>query len=196
MQSTGKILKKERTLMKLISTVILISAIFTICCGGGGSSGGGGGVVPPSIIASFTAAKSDPDTMDVTLQRKSQSSDSFTVDVVITDVNGVFSASFDLVYDGTLLDYLNYTEGDFLNGDGATTSFLISEQSGRLVIGASRLGQVPGINAVGDRVLMSIAFRVKKTGSTSVSFENNSLLDSGGTPIQGLEWFGGTGSGS
>ena len=179
--------------MRQFALLISVSMFFTLCCGGGGG-GGGNQVIPPSLVASFTPAKSTPDALDISLQKKSQSGDSFTIDVVITDVNNVYSASFDLVYDGALLDYLNYTEGNFLN-DGATTSFLVSEQSGRLVVGATRLGQVPGVNAVGNKILMSIAFKVKKTGSTSVAFENNNLLNSTGAPIQ-VEWFGGTASGS
>ncbi|MEW5807662.1 MAG: cohesin domain-containing protein [Acidobacteriota bacterium] len=153
-------------------------------------------MITQSIVASFTAAKSTPDAMDVTLQKKSVSGDSFTVDVVITDVNGVYSAAFDLVYDGTILDYLNSTEGNFLKKDGASTSFIVDPQTGRLVVGASRLGQVGGVDAVGNEVLMSIAFKVRKTGSTSISFENSSLLDANVTSIQGVEWFGGTASGS
>ncbi len=182
--------------MKYIPIFILVLMISAISCGGGSGSGSSGGVAPPSIVASFSADKSTPDAMDVTLQRKSLSGESFTVDVIVTDVNGIYSAAFDLVYDGSILDYINYTEGDLLNGDGASTTFQIAEQSGRLVIGASRLNPAPEINAVGDKVLMSIAFRVRTTGSTSVTFENYALLNSSLTAIQGVEWFGGTASGS
>lgn len=182
--------------MKYIPVFILALLISVFSCGGGGGSGSSGGVAPPSIVASFSADKSTPDTMDVTLQRKSQSGDSVTVDVIVTDVNGIYSAAFDLVYDGTVLDYLNYTEGDFLNGDGASTTFQVAEQSGRLVIGASRLNPAPEINAVGDKVLMSIAFRLRKTASSSITFENNALLNSSLATIQAVEWFGGTASGS
>lgn len=182
-------------LKEYLSLILTVGLFLTLCCGGNGSDGG---VIPPSLVASFSPEKANPDAMDVSLQLHSRSGDTFTVDVVITDVNGVYSASFDLVYDGTLLDYLNFTEGDFLSESGTVqTSFLISEQSDRVIIGATRLAQVGGVDAIGDEILMSIAFRVKKVGSTSVSFENNSLLNSlGPPPIQGIEWFGGTASGS
>ncbi len=177
--------------MRYFTFIIFIFVLLSLCCGGGDD-----GVVEQQISASFTPAKSDPDALDVSLQLQSRSGSTFTVDVVITDTNGVYSASFDLVYDGSLLDYLNYTEGTFLNKDGASTSFLISEQSGRVIVGATRLGQVGGVDATGDEILMSMAFRVRKTGSGSISFENSNLLDSNGTVIQGVEWFGGTASGS
>lgn len=181
--------------MKYLTIFALLGMSLSFSCGGGG---GGADVVAPSLVASFAADKDSPDLLDVTLQRRSQSGDSFTVDVVITDVNDVFTVSFDLVYDGTLLDYLNYTERDFLNEGGTVlTSFLVSEQSDRIIVGASRLGQVGGVNASGDEVLMSIAFRVKKRGSSPVTFENNDIINSSGPPpIQGIEWFGGTASGS
>lgn len=187
--------------MKYFSLIIILTAIFTLCCGGSGGSNPAGvvaDVIPPSLVASFTPDKSSPDDMDVTLQNRSQSGDSITVDVVITGVNDVYSLALDLVYDGELIDYLNFTEGDFLSEGGTVqTSFLVSEQSNRIVIGASRLGQVGGVNTSGDEILMSIGFKVKKVGSGLVTFENNSVLDSSGvTPIQGVEWFGGTASGS
>jgi len=189
---TGNLREKGRKHMKHSSTFFILVLLFTLCCCGGGG-GGNGQPIPPSIAVSFTAAKAIPDAMDVSLQKKSQSGDSFTMDVVITGVNNVFSASFDIVYNSTILDYINYTEGTFLSENGqVATSFLVSDQTGRLVVGATRLGQVPGVNAAGNEILMSIAFKAKKAGSSSVSFENNNLLDPTPAPIQGLEWFGGT----
>jgi hypothetical protein len=183
--------------MKYFTMIVLLGISLSFSCGGGGG-GASEVIVPSSVVASFTPDKSSPDLLDVTLQRRSQSGDNFTVDVVITDVNDVFTVSFDLAYDGTLLDYLNLTEGNFLDEGGTVpTSFLVSEQSGRIIVGASRLGQVGGVNANGDEILMSIAFRVKKSGSDSVSFENNDIINfSGPPPIQGIEWFGGTAAGS
>ncbi len=181
--------------MKYFTFFALLGMSLGFSCGGGG---GGTDVIAPSLVASFTADKTSPDSLDVTLQRRSQSGDSFTADVVITGVNDVFTVSFDLTYDGTLLDYLNYTEGDFLNEGGTVlTSFLVSEQSNRIIVGASRLGQVGGVNASGNEVLMSLAFRVKKRGSSPVTFENNDIINSSGPPpVQGIEWFGGNVSGS
>lgn len=184
--------------MKFFNMIFLIGISLSFSCGGGGGGSGPADVITPSITATFTEDKASPDSMDVTLQRRSQSGDSFTVDVVITDVNDVFTVSFDLSYDGSLIDYLDYTEGTFLSeGGNVLTSFLVSEQSDRIIVGASRLGQVGGVNASGDEILMSIAFRVKKKGSDSVTFENNDIINSSGPPaIQGIEWFGGEVSGS
>jgi hypothetical protein len=56
---------------------------------------------------------------------------------------------------------VNYSAAEsFIGSDGVATAFLLSAATpGRLVVVATRLGQVAGVDAVGSQLLMTLAFQ-------------------------------------
>ena len=86
--------------------VLMLGALtsLALACGGGGG-GGGGGVIPNTGCAAFTAAAA-PAAGTVVLQNTANSTCNLVVvDVVITDVTDVFTASFDMNYNAAHLRY-------------------------------------------------------------------------------------------
>ncbi|MEK7274132.1 MAG: cohesin domain-containing protein, partial [Candidatus Desantisbacteria bacterium] len=100
-----------------------------------------------------------------------------TVKVMVDKVAGLYGASFDILFDPSLLRGINITEGNFLSQDGLQTSFLrtIDNKNGKVIIGISRLEKVKGIS--GSGTLCSITFKTMGQGITTLGFDNLSLKD-------------------
>ena len=112
------------------------------------------------------------------------------MDVLATDVAGVYGLAFDLVFPVGLLDFTGSAEGDFLGADGAQTSVQVSDTgSGRLLVGATRLANVGAMS--GSGVVLTLVFQAKAIGSGNVTFEANEAVGGVGEPVS-LNWSGGT----
>ena len=71
--------------------------------------------------------------------------ESVLTDLFIENATNVGSVPFHLLYDPSVLKYVDGTEGTFLNGDGSNTVFLARDSGpgGEIVVGLSRLGGPP-----------------------------------------------------
>ena len=67
-------------------------------------------------------------------------------------------------------------------------------QPGRLVVGISRSGNLPGVDVPGIDTLIHVTLRVLHPGAGPVTFSNATLLDSRALPqpVPDVSWFGGT----
>ena len=161
-----------------------------------GSSGSGGGVITPSLAASFTADQPSPGPDVVSLDEGSKTGNLVTVEIQVTDINGIYGAAFDVAYDPAMATFENWFSGSLLEQGGQTPTYQVNAtQSGQLVISVSRQGNVGGANAVGTVTLIRLTFRVTQTGSSSISFPGiPTLLDAQTQPqpIFVSDWFGGT----
>ena len=74
-------------------------------------------------------------------------------------------------------------EGLFLKEGGKPTGFMhkIDAQRGEMIVGLSRMGQVPGVSGSGP--LLRFHIRMKKTGVARLSLRNVELRDSRLRPI-------------
>jgi len=171
-------------------------AVTALGCGGSADlTQPPGGV---SIAADFVPDVMSPGAGSVTLQKRSAVSNLVTIEVSVTDLEGIFAATFDLVYDPTLARYVTAEEGDLLDGDGAATSFLVTEAPGRLVVGLTRLqngsGDVPDVAATGSASLVTFTFRVLRADTGTIDFDGGSpraITDRDGVP-RPASWGGGT----
>lgn len=84
-----------------------------------------------------------------------------------------------LGFDPEVIEVAEVYEGDFFAGGG--TVLADSSTPGRLVLGASLLGNVPGV--LGKGTVVTIFFRSVGEGSTRIRFEQGRALDSGLAPI-------------
>ena len=179
--------------MKRFLTVMIVATVgFACACSSGGSGGGPG---QSGLTAGFIADQSSPGPDSVAAGQESNSIDTVTVEITVTNTDDVYAASFDLVYDASNATYLGWDPGTLLEQGGQTVNYNVSEPSaGRLVVSASRQGNVPGADAIDTRTVIELTFRVDAVGNSTITFQANTLLDSQQQPqqIPGISWFGGT----
>ena len=156
-----------------------------------GSDGGDGGspVGPPSGI-SFQPS-SVPGTNSLALGTEAGSTTQLLrLELRAQNMTNVYGLSFDLLYPSQLLSFTASTEGSFLGG--TQTTMQVEERTpGRLVVGISRLGNVPGAN--GSGVVMTLEFMSQSVaGNGAIQFQSNTAFAANGAPIGGVAWGGGT----
>lgn len=164
----------------ILSALLIISA----CGGGGGSSS-----TSPSSTIVFTG--STPGSNSVYMAQNNITGDDLTIDIKANNISsGVYGTAFNVDFDSSKITYKSYTNGSFLEQGGNSASYQValqSNNSGRLVVGISRQGDVSGVT--GSWTLITLKF--KATGSSSLSFSDNELRDSSNQAVSAT-WYGGT----
>jgi hypothetical protein len=175
-----------RRLLSLVLVLLLVPA-----CGGGG--GGGSPTeptptpTPPPAQPSITFTPQSPGPSGISLVSSAASTaTTLILEVRATSVSDLYGVAFDLAYPANLLQHVRSTQGPLLAGG----TFQGSVSSGRLVIGLSNLGPVPG--ASGSGVLMTFELRAIGAGEGTFTFSKNQAVDSQGQAIAGLTWSAGT----
>jgi hypothetical protein len=190
---------------RIIICLGAIVLVFLTACGGGGGGGStSGGVVDPGggstlIGGDFTADNPSPGANTTAMARRSVSGNLVTVSVNITDTSDIYAASFDVVYDGTRVDYTGWAAGTVLETGGHSPIYDIQDNgAGRLVVVAQRVGNVPTVDVVGTGLLIRLNFRVTQTGTSRLDFENANLSDNQIPPqnLPSITWSGGVLSGT
>jgi hypothetical protein len=104
----------------------------------------------------------------------------FTLDILISDVKGLFGASFEVQYDETFLDYLGMSAGDFMGADVLPFDF---EGDNSVSIAVTMKA---GANAAnGSGVIATLTFIAKAKGTPQISLHEDtlSLISSDGAAI-------------
>lgn len=180
-----------RRLFSLASLWLLL--LLALACGGGG--GGGSPTEPtpspsPSPTPSqpsITFTPQSPGPSGISLVRGSGSTaTTLILEVRAASVTDLYGVAFDLTFPANLLQHVRSTQGPMLAGG----TFQGSVTAGRLVVGLSNLGPVPG--ASGSGVLMTFEFRAVGAGEGTFTFSKNQAVDSQGQAIAGLTWSAGT----
>lgn len=130
--------------------------------------------------------------------------EAFTIEIFIDSVTDLYGLATDVTYDTEYLEVVDLddtadngiqptvTEGTFLNSGGADETHLRSaledETSGNLVLGFSRTGVAQGVDAVTETKILSATFKAIKKGTTTITFTNSGLRNSGNTDISDLSW--------
>lgn len=163
-------------------------AILAAACGGSGG-GGGGGTAPPQPALTFTpsgAAGSN----SLSLER-TNGNDPNILELAVRarQIPDLYGVAFDLEHPAALR-FDTATEGTFLSA-GAMTSFQVSPaQTGRVVVGLTRLGAVPGVS--GEGALLTIRFSATGAGSGELRFTNQSAFNSNRSALGTVQWLGGS----
>jgi general secretion pathway protein D len=96
-------------------------------------------------------------------------------------VRGVSHLPLTLTYDPALLAFESVAPGEFLGGPGAAEVLAHSSHPGELVLGASRLGDLPAVT--GDGTVARLTFRVLARGTAKIGFASAQALDGALRPV-------------
>jgi hypothetical protein len=173
----------------LLTTLLLVASV--ACGGGSGDVAAGPGGGSNLVVASFVADEPNPGADTVSIAESNASGNIVTLQVNVTDTNDIQSASFDVIFDDSLVEYVGHNEGSLLEQGGNAPIYAVTPSAGRIVVGVSRQGST-GTNAVGSRVLMNLNFRAIAVGQSSLSVVNSVLRDGNNSSIPGVGWFGGS----
>lgn len=179
----------------LVWSVLILAIPSLVACSGGDSTGGvvnnGGG--SSTLSASFVPDMPTPTSGSVSLQEGSTSGNLVTVDVMVTDVAGVYSAAFDLVFNTAQAEFVGRSAGQMLESGGVSVNYTAElVGTNRVVVSVSRVGAVPGTDAVGSERLVRLTFRVTRAGSSPITIENADLFDDQIQSTAGLTWAAGS----
>jgi hypothetical protein len=144
------------------------------------------------LEARFTPDVVSPPPGSVSMSEGDLCASTITVWVNITGTNDVYAAAFDVQYDPTRIAYVGFVRGTALEQGGFGVSYAVSPSPpGRLVVGVSRMGPVPGASVFGTQPLIGLTLRVLSPSMSPLVFSNHSLLNSALQTIPGISWSGG-----
>jgi general secretion pathway protein D len=109
--------------------------------------------------------------------------DRFTVTLRVESTRPVSHLPVTLRFDRRLLEVESMDEGRFLGPEGVA-KILAATRPGRMILGASRLGDVAGVTGAG--VLVKVHFRALAEGDAVVAFEKGKALDPDLAPLRPL----------
>ena len=157
-------------------------------CGGGGGGGGGGPVEPPAATLSFTPTSAAPANSVSLVRTNGTDPNLLVLELRATGVTDLYGVAFDLSYPSSLR-YDSTSEGTWLSSNGAQTSLQVAEQTGKLVIGHSRLGGIGG--STGDGTLLTLRFTAVTAGTGALTFSDTEAFNSGSVAYT-VQWIGGS----
>ena len=64
--------------------------------------------------------------------------DEFSIDIIVSDVADLYTVDLDILYDTAILDFVGFTQGDFLSSEGDPTFWFEQPQRRRVEIDADR----------------------------------------------------------
>jgi hypothetical protein len=157
-----------------------------------GSGGGGSPTSPPPPQTGITFTPSGSGAGVSLATGAGSQGTTLDLQVQSSGIQDLYGVAFHLVYPFSVMHYTGATEGVVLNGGGTvpTTLQVVEAPSGTLIVGLTRLGTAAGTSSPG--ALMTLHFSAVASGSGSLSFTNDGAVASGGTPITGISWNGGT----
>jgi hypothetical protein len=110
--------------------------------------------------------------------------DSVVFEIKIDDVVDLFTFSFDLLFDQTILSFQDITEGDFLTSGGDSTFFIpgtVFPPGSGIVSGTGNV--VLGAPVSGDGILAIATFEALKAGASSITFQDLLFVNIDDAPI-------------
>ena len=113
----------------LVWSVLILAIPSLVACSGGDSTGdvvnngGGSSTLSASVVPDMPV----PTPGSVSLQEGSSSGNLVTVDAMVTDVSGVYSAAFDLVFNPAQAEFVGRSAGRMLESGGVILMFAFDD---------------------------------------------------------------------
>jgi general secretion pathway protein D len=106
----------------------------------------------------------------------------FAIDVAVQGATDMNSAGFELRFDPSVIDYVDFFEGGFIDRDGAEATVQVnSGGAGIIRVGMARMGTQQGISGSGS--LVTLVFRGLGEGTTTLQIAAAALRRPAGGPI-------------
>jgi hypothetical protein len=118
--------------------------------------------------------------------------DTFTIDIKISGAKNIYSYGFTIDYAPYMRTIvpINFIEGEFLPGGPFPAPYVtffsktVDNFGGKVTIGATRMGDVPG--AYGDGILASITFKVVEAGESPLDLVDTELYERIGASLEAV----------
>jgi len=171
----------------------LLPLLIAPACGGSSSDGG---VTPDPACMDYTGDSIPVSNAVVTRLGVGSSCDLVRLDLIVTDVDAIFSAEFKFNYDPATVAFEGVTtDVSFLKSDGTQITDLVTVLSpGEVQVAITRLGGASGgIDAVGEQFLCRLWMR-RNAGagaSSDLDFSLGRFFDINQAEIAGVTWHGG-----
>lgn len=142
------------------------------CASGGDDPVTGGGC---SSIT-FTPGVTSPANADVFLAAPLNTCTDLNLNVLIDDLSGVYTVSFDLAYPAAVLRYASCAVGPLLTKQSpqSTPICVVTETgAGRLTVAVSRLNPDPSVTAGPSELLATLRFQRLTAGAGAIDFDTS-----------------------
>lgn len=158
-------------------------------CGGGG----GGSDAVPCTSLSFDRALQSPANGDVYLDESNSTCSTVDVAVVVSNLNGIFTASFDVAYPPGLLQYSSYTLGPLMLKGAPVNAplVIVTESAGSVQVTVTRFSPDPDVDAVGSEAMIYLRFARVGPGAGIIDFDTGVassvgevILDQSSPPVE------------
>jgi len=169
--------------------IAFLAGALSPSCGGGGGGGGGGPTSPPPPTTgiTFTPSASAVAPGISLAMGPGSTANVLQLEVRATGIRHLYGVAFALQVPGTILQYdTSSNAGTIFTGGIIQVSHATSD----LVVGASLLGGVKGVQ--GDGLIVTLEFSPLASGSGTFTFSRNTALDSTGKAIPGVSWTAGS----
>ena len=167
----------RRSAGRLFGPPLICVAVALVVCG---CSGGGSGSDPVTCTSlSFDRALATPASGDVYLDQAAGTCSTIDIAVLVNNLTGIWSVSFDISYPTGLLSYQSYTLGPLLQkGAPFYAPIVVVKTSGSDVqVTMTRLHPDPPVGATGSESLITLSFARLAAGSASVDFDTGGISD-------------------
>lgn len=149
---------------------VVFAALVLAACGGGG--GGSDHDTPMCTNLTFDRAMVTPGTGDIYMDQAASTCTSLDVVILVSNLTGIFSVSFDLTYPTTALQYQSYSLGPLmLKGNPSTPpSVIVLPTATGIKIAMTRFSPDLPVSATGSEALISLHFIKTGTGAGVFDF--------------------------
>jgi hypothetical protein len=162
---------------------------------GGRGSEAGGEVLPATATARQGTEQAAPEELTLAARRPAAvalrlvpgrlqvtAGDRFDVRVEANAARPLSHLPLVLTFDPQVLELVGWGRGELLGGEGESELLAAESEPGRLVIGASRLGERPGVTGRGSVAVLS--FVARRAGRTNLALRQPKALGPALEPLQ------------
>ena len=128
------------------------------------------GAQDTDTTATITVTAAKPTIAIQPASKQISTGESFTIEVVVSNISNLFGASFELQFDGNILEGVSVSEGDFLGGDVIPFHKI---EPGLISVGITREAGANGVN--GEGVIAKITLSGKAVGQTEIQIPIKTL---------------------
>jgi len=180
----------KRGLLGAATPVGLLLLVLGLGCKGAGKDGNS---VTPCPSISFASSLSSPAAGDVSLASGASSCDAVDIGVLVTNLSGIFTVGFDLLYPSSIIAYQGFSAGPLLYQGSppiAPLFFVQKPSPGEIVASGTLFRPDSDVSAINSATFITLHFVRVASGSGSLDFNtgpgstiNNQIIDDSGTIV-------------